>query len=146
MQEWTRRIECRPSPAVTERPPEPIVSSDRLFLAVPVGPLALAATKGCMPKHSATRRPCRGDRLDQRGAARNAIGPDMRVPQTFFAAVSPIRRVTVVRGPPESSDPSCSIEELRRLYCSKLNTAPSHDGSCIRAVNRSFIEHLGTAI
>jgi hypothetical protein len=103
MQEWTRRIECRPSPAVAERPPEPIVSSDRILLAVPVGPLALAATKGCMPKHSATRRPCRGDILDQRGAARNAISPDLRVPQTFFAPVSPRRRVTVVRGLPESS-------------------------------------------
>jgi len=106
--------------AVAERPSESIISSDRMLLAVPVGALALAATKGCMLKHSATRRPCRGDRLDQRGAA--------RVPQTFFAPVSPIRRATVVRGPPEPSDRSCAIEELRRICCSKLNTAPSHDG------------------
>ena len=43
--------------AVAERPSESIISSDRMLLAVPVGALALAATKGCMLKHSATRRP-----------------------------------------------------------------------------------------
>src|SRR5215467_12669863 len=79
-------------------------------------------------EYSATRRPRRGDILDQRGTAWNAISHDLRIPQTFFAPVSPIRRATVVRGPPEPSDRSCAIEELRRICCSKLNTAPSHDG------------------
>jgi hypothetical protein len=124
--------------AAAERLPESIVSSDRMFLAVLVGALALAATMGCMLKHSATRRPYRGDILDQSGTAWNAVIPDLRAPQTFSAPVARTRWANVVCEPPEPSDPSCAIEELRRLLLQQVEHGTFSRWPPTRDVNPKF--------